>query len=184
MPCGCGNDNQPAPEPEPVAGGIDLPQNGAQQLEYLGDAVSITFAAVDGYALSTQYYFGSLIHNPQNARKYVRTPDAAKLLTVADGKGALFRLVQTIEARPLPPAIPAGIPVVESGPRMTDLIQSPRPDAHEIGGMTLDDLRAVIAEADEAMLVRWLKDEQAGKNRKTITAALNRALALVTELAR
>ena len=184
MPCGCGNDNQPVPELESMAGDVDLPQNGAQQLEYLGDAVSITFAAVDGYALSTQYYFGSLIHNPQNARKYVRTPDAAKLLTVADGKGPLFRLVQTIEARPLPPAIPAGIPVVESGPRMTDLIQSPHQAAKEIGDMTFDDLHIVISDADEAQLVCWLRDEQAGKNRKTITAALNKALALVTELAR
>lgn len=182
MPCGC-NDSQPTPEPQPQSDSIEAPQNGALMLEYLGDSVSITYAGVEGEALSAQYYFGSILHNPQMSRKWVRSEDARKLLTVADGHGPIFRLVTS--EKPLPPEAPKAQSAPDMGiaPRMSDLIHS-RDSVRAIADMTLEDLRAALPDSDEARLVHWLADEQAGKQRKGITAALNKALALMVELAR
>lgn len=182
MPCGC-SDDSPQIETAPIESStLDSPPDGAVMLEYQGDSVSVVFAGVEGAALSSQYYFGSIIHNPQMSRRWVRVEDARRLLTVADGKGPLFQLVE--KAKPMPPevvTVKAAPQDVErpQAPRMSEIVTS-RATRHSISDMTLDDLRDMIADTGSNQLAAWLAEEQAGKGRKGIITALTKTLSLTT----
>ena len=108
----------------------------------------------------------------RNEPKYVMAEDAEAFLgRTRKGKPDFVIVQQKEEARPVRVSMQ-----IEGAPQKPEFPEMPGPDPRDVGGMTIVQLTEAVVDAGPDLLLQWLEEERAGKNRKGALRVLEAAL--------